>query len=92
MIHSVLRHVMDVMNLVIIGHGRGASARNQLVCDQFAEHILVERERQLQLPDIPLEMLHQGQTAIEIAIQRGELVKPTVHCAARLPGKLRDEE
>lgn len=92
MIHSVVRHVMDVLNLVLIGHGGGASARNQLVRDQFAEHVLIERECQLQLPDIALVMLHQGQTAVEITIQRGELVKPAVQRAACLSGKLRDEE
>lgn len=92
MIHSVMRHMMDVLNFVLISYGGSASARDQLVRDQFAEHVLIERERQLQLPDIALVMFHQSQTAVEIAIQRGELVKPTVQRAARLPGKLRDKE
>lgn len=78
MIHSVVRHMMDVLNLVLIGHGGSASARDQLVRDQFAEHVLIERERQLQLPDVALVMFHQGQTAVKIAIKRGELVKPAV--------------
>lgn len=69
MIHSVVRHVMNVLNLVLIGHGSSTSARNQLVRDQFAEHVLIERERQLQLPDIAFVMFHQGQTAVKITIQ-----------------------
>lgn len=92
MIHSIVRHVMNVLNLILIGHSSSASARDQLVRDQFAEHVLIQRERQLQLPDIALIMFHQGQTAVKIAIQRGELVKPAVQRAARLSGKLRDEE
>lgn len=68
MIHPIVRHVVDILNLILIGHDSGAPASDQFVRDQFAKHVFVERERQLQLTNIALVMLHQSQTAIEIAI------------------------
>lgn len=47
MIHSIVRHVVDILDLVLIGHGGGAPASDQLVRDQLAEHVFIEGERQL---------------------------------------------
>lgn len=58
MIHSIVRHVVNILNLVLIGHGSGTPASDQLVRDQLAEHVLVKGERQLQLADIAFVVLH----------------------------------
>lgn len=60
MIHSIMRHVVDILNFILIGHGGGAPASDQLVRDQFAEHVLIEGERQFQLTNIALIMLYQS--------------------------------
>lgn len=47
MIHSVMRHVMDILDLVLISDCCAAPTRDKLVRDQFAEHVFIERKRQL---------------------------------------------
>lgn len=85
-------HEMYVINFILIGDRLSSAAVIKFVGDEFSHDIFVQRVSEFELADVTFVMFNESETSIEITIERGQFIEPTVNGATGLPGKLWDEK
>lgn len=73
-VHTKVCHQVDVVDFVLIRHRDRFATRDELVCDKFAHDVFVEGKSEFELTNVAFIMFHKCQTAIQIAVERSQLV------------------
>jgi hypothetical protein len=77
--------------LVLVGHLNGPPARHQVEGAHLSDDLFVYGKRQFQIGDVTVVVFDEGETLVEIRIQRRQLVERTEPTAEQTRQKGRRE-